>query len=454
MEMNKIAGLLVTALVLFCGCKKYLAVKSDNSLVTPTTLNDLQSLLDDALYMNYSTPSFGAVSSDDYFISDDTYQSLNPLKQHVYRWSPYEYRYPSDWGDAYQAVYSANLCLERVALITPSLNETAQWNEVKGAALLYRSWYFAELSWLFSKAWDAAAAASDPGIVLRYGTDFNVPSVRSTVKDCYDRIIADTREAVLYLPDYPQQLTRPSKGAAYGLLSRVYLSMRLYDSAGYYASLALELTSSLMDYNDPAAVDVNADNPFAKFNAETVFYTTMIYTPLEMYHPVYGNALVDTVLYSSYEGNDLRRTAFFTASGNYQQFKGNYAADYRLFSGIATDELLLTRAECFARTGNVTAALEDINLLLSKRMLAGSFIPVTAGTREAVLAVILKERRKELLFRGSLRWMDIKRLNKENANISMERSVNGEHFTLPPNDKRYALQLPADVIETSGMQQN
>lgn len=81
------------------------------------------------------------------------------------------------------------------------------------------------------------------------------------------------------------------------------------------------------------------------------------------------------------------------------------------------------------------------------------FKPFTAASADDALALVLKERRKELLFRG-LRWIDIKRLNKEGAGINITRLVNGMRYTLEPGDPRFALPLPADVIDASGMPQN
>jgi starch-binding outer membrane protein, SusD/RagB family len=63
------------------------------------------------------------------------------------------------------------------------------------------------------------------------------------------------------------------------------------------------------------------------------------------------------------------------------------------------------------------------------------------------------ERRKELTMRG-LRWIDIKRLNKEGAGIVLKRLIGDKTYTLQPNDPRYALPLPADIILNTGMQQN
>jgi hypothetical protein len=90
---------------------------------------------------------------------------------------------------------------------------------------------------------------------------------------------------------------------------------------------------------------------------------------------------------------------------------------------------------------------------LSKRWKNGFFQAVTASSAADALTKILTERRKELVFRG-LRWADIKRLNLEGANISLTRKLNGQTYTLSPNHPRFALPIPDDVIQISGMPQN
>jgi len=54
----------------------------------------------------------------------------------------------------------------------------------------------------------------------------------------------------------------------------------------------------------------------------------------------------------------------------------------------------------------------------------------------------------------TLRYTDLKRLNKEGANITLTRFIKGQTYTLLPNDPRYALPIPDDVIQVSGMPQN
>jgi hypothetical protein len=115
--------------------------------------------------------------------------------------------------------------------------------------------------------------------------------------------------------------------------------------------------------------------------------------------------------------------------------------------------MYLIRAEANARAGKPEAALRDLNELLEKRWRTGTFIPYTTNTQNGLLELVLKERRKELLMRG-LRWMDVKRLNREGTNIVMQRKIKGNVYTLPPNDKRYAMAIPEDVITLSGIAQN
>lgn len=78
---------------------------------------------------------------------------------------------------------------------------------------------------------------------------------------------------------------------------------------------------------------------------------------------------------------------------------------------------------------------------------------MTANSHAEALNIILKERRKELLIRG-LRWSDLKRYNRGGANITLTRTVNGQTYTLSPNDLRYAVAIPEDIITLTGMPQN
>lgn len=446
---------IILCTISMAGCTKYLDKKSNTSFVVPSTLSDYQALLDNSETNNLVTPIYGESSADDYFLTDANYnvvQSAGLVPDYgAYIWQPMDYtQFPNDWSEAYNVVYKTNLCLNGLPNVERTVQNAQSWDLVKGSALFLRSYYFLHLAWTYAKAYDNNTAQTDLGIVLRTGTDYNEASVRSNVQQTYDKILVDTKEAVSLLPDIPPHVLRPSKVAAYGLLARTYLSMRIYDSAFRYAALCLSLKSDLLDFNNSSDVKITSTTPFAQFNKETIFYSEatrdFVLTARDFL------ALADTTLYKSYDTRDLRKTAFFTASGGYYQFNGSYSGSGQLFSGIATDEMLLTRAECYARAGDVNNALKDLNQLLIKRYQTGFFVPVTAATAADAVIIILNERRKELL-RRTVRWMDVKRINKEGAGITLKRVVNGAAYTLPPNDNRYALPLPKDVVN-QGIQQN
>lgn len=448
--ISKILALLII-LISVASCKKFLDKKSDTTLVSPVSLSDLQGVLDDFSTMNSATPSFGEASADDYFLLLTTYNSQAILNQKAYTWTVDNYNFPNDWASCYNAVYNANLCLEQIESVLKTEQNKDQWNNIKGSAKFFRAFYFLNLAGVFTKNFDPVNSDTDLGIVLRLGSNFNDVSNRSTVSQTYSQIIADFKEANLLLPDHPLQPSRPSKAASFALLARTFLNMGYYDSAYKYSSLSLQIKNTLIDFNDANDIDPTSTAPIKPFNKEILFYATMS-NGFSVKSP--GTALIDSILYSTYANNDQRKNIFFRNSGQYKRFKGSYASSSTtLFSGIAVDEVLLIRAECHARAGRITEAMNDLNSLLIKRWATGTFIPFTANTQTQALNIILLERRKELLMRG-IRWTDIKRLNKDGANITPLRKVGSASFVLAPNANKYALPLPTDIISLTGMIQN
>lgn len=427
-------------------CKKQLDAKPDKHLQTPSTLADLQALLDYSTNM-YVEPAADESATDNYYVTDASYNAFTiPGYRSIYTWEKGGlFEGPnSDWGIAYRKVYYCNTVLEVLPLIVQK--DIAEWKNIKGQALFKRAKTFWHIVNTWSLAYDSSTAATNLGIPLRLNTYFEETSVRSSVKKSFEQIIIDLEQAVQLLPVIPLHPIRPSKPAAYAMLSRVYLSMRQYNNAKLYADSALALFGSLLDYNTVNAVPAF---PFANPNAETILVSVSSNSLLSP-----SNAKIDSLLFSMYEPNDLRKNLFFKSLGNNQySYRGSYSNSNGLFSGLSTSELYLTRAECYARVGNIPEALADLNALLIKRYKSGLFIPVTAGSAQDALSKILVERRKELLMRFT-RWMDIKRLNKEGAGIILKRFILGQTYLLPPDDLRYAMALPEDIIAISGMPQN
>ena len=444
---KKFIGILLIFVISLFGCKKFLDEKPDKKLVVPQSLADLQAILDYYPDM-FPDPGSDEVSADNYYLTQADYDALlSEGQKRIYTWENDKIfdSYTNDWSIAYKKIFFVNTVLDGLNNIT-QIDNVAEYNNIKGQALFIRSKTFLQVVITWALAYDAASANNNLGIPLPLKADFTIPAFRSTVQETYERIITDLKISIPLLPPKGIHVSRASRAAAYGMLARTFFAMRDYSSAGLYADSCLQIHNALLDYN---SISSSALYPFPQFNAETIFYSTTGQRQLGD-----SRAKVDSLLYQSYQGNDLRKILFFRNNGNGSfAFKGNYTGSSSLFYGIATDEILLMRAESFARQGNKNAALADLNTLLVKRWKTGTFLPVTATDANEALSKILAERRKQLLMRG-VRWMDIKRLNKEGYGIIPKRFINSTLYTLPANDLRYALPLPEDVIALSGMPQN
>jgi hypothetical protein len=238
--------------------------------------------------------------------------------------------------------------------------------------------------------------------------------------------------------------------AAYALLSRISLLMGDYEHGALFADSCLRLSSVLLDYNK---ISNTSAIPFTQFNDE-VLYDCRTAVPAILSQT---RAKIDQVLYSTYANDDLRKVIFFKKNtDNTYAFKGNYTglSTAVMFSGLALDEVLLTRAECAVRIGNLSDGSTALNTLLSKRFKAGKYVPYNFIDPNDALKIVLEERRKELLFRN-LRWGDLKRLNLESSTaITLTRKVNQVNYMLKPNDLRYILPIDRTVILLSGIAQN
>lgn len=450
---NFFISCLLVILISLIGCKQeWLDIKADKALVVPSTLSDFQGLLDNTpMFQLY--PSLGEDAADEHYVTDATYQSV-PISglyfRDAYTWSKTSSHLKvSDWNDTYTKILIDNVVIDGLNKMKPSPIELQQWNDIKGQALFHRARSFFELAQTYAPTFDASTAEQDLGIVLRLSSDITILSKRSTVKATYDQILKDLQEAKNLLPIRPKILIRGSASAADALLARVYLSMRDYNNAFIAADNCLKQYSALLDYNDisPAA------NFMGLYNKEVLLHSDFIPKLLFGYSP----ALINQSFFDSYVNNDLRKTRFYRINGDgSKSFKGAYeSTTVQLFNGLATDEIYLSRAECYARAGQTVEAMKDLNDLMVKRWDKNVVYPtITANSPDEALIKILEERKKELVFRG-IRWMDLRRLNKDpRFAVTLKRTVLGVEYTLEPNSYKYTFPIPDDVIDQTGIQQN
>lgn len=427
-------------------CKKYLDKKSRQDLAIPSSLSDLQAVLNNS-QMNGGSPAYLEFVADNFYLTTSAWNG-SPIEDRTnYIWDKNAITPDfATWNDSYSVIYNTNFVLDLLPKIAFDKSEQSLYNDVNGTAHFWRAFMFHQLAQLFCNPF-SNSADTDPGIVLRLTSEIETPSKRSTVKETYDQIIADLKVATLNLPIISPTTMRPNKAAAYGELARVYLSIRDYTNAGLYADSCLKLYNTLLDYNTITSLPGFVNNP------EILLLSYEGQIPSAMRNS--SNCNIDTTLYKLYGTGDLRRSIFFGTNGSSRYWIGSYANNYgsfTVFDGIAVDEVYLIRAECYARDGKKDQAMADLNVLLRKRW-NGTFTDLSATDNTDALNKVLVERRKELLFRG-LRWSDLRRFNLENANIALTRHVNNTTYTLPPGDFRWVLLIPNVEVSRSGIPQN
>jgi len=452
-KQYKIKGMVYTIVFviltsILSGCSRFLDEKSDSNLATPTTLEDNQALLDRLFDILSNFASSGMASSDEFYLSEADYNALEYQgDKRLYTWQK-DYvstnqGVGNDWAYCYKAIYISNAVLHNL-----DTYHIPGAENVRGQALALRAIRYLDAAQIWCVAYNASTATSDLGLPLRLNPDMNTPSVRSSVKQTYDQTLKDLHEAVDLLPVKQVAATRPSKVTALGYLARTYLFMGDYQKALTFSLQALSLQNTLMDFNTLNPAD---SYPIKDMNVEVLLRATMrISGPVR-----FAVAKIPVNLYQSYSNNDLRKAVYFRINPNGEViFKGNYTGGSTgKITGVTIDELYLIAAESYAKTNDINNSMKMLNDLLITRWKIGTFTAFTASSKEEALSLIKEERQKELLFRG-LRWADLKRYNRDGAGIVLTRTVNGQTYMLPPNDPRYAITIPEDIIKLTGMPQN
>ena len=448
----------ILGLLLIMSCKRdWLDAKPNKSLVVPETLEDYQALLDNTTIMNYKQPGLNIISDDNSYLTSIAFQAITKQERSAYIWDDtenfYDGKSSSDWEEAYKRILYANVVLDGISTLMLNSAGRPLYNSIKGSSLFYRSLDFYNLAQQFCKPY-LTTSNSDLGLPLRTSSNVNIKIQRSTVENTYSRIIDDLKTSASLLPVKQQYLTRPSKPAAFALLSRVLLSMGHYDESRKYADSCLYLFSNLIDYS---TLNPAAPFPIGKYNDEIIYHCTIAS------YAAFKNTrlIIDPSFYQSFtaENNDLRTNIFFTTVAGNKTFKGSYFGSSTFFGGLATDEIYLNRAECLARQGKLTEALLDLNTLLKSRWKkntdgTSTYVDKIALSKDHTLNLILLERRKELCFRG-LRWTDLRRLNKETPFMTtITRSFDGTTYTLLPNSSKYIFPIDNKEILLGGILQN
>ena len=167
------------------------------------------------------------------------------------------------WFASYKIIYGANSNIESIPV-----GVDAATDHLLGENYFIRAIAHLNLCNVFATPYTYGAEKRPdmPGVVLRNSTDCSV-TVRATVGEVYEQIVADLQKAMELMKDGKRRGNAgyASYNAAAGLLTRVYLYMGEYDKC-------IELAEAMFDGNPAANLDdITTYFPNTRTSKETLW---------------------------------------------------------------------------------------------------------------------------------------------------------------------------------------
>ncbi len=423
-----------TLLLITNGCTKYLDVLP-KGVIIPGKTSDYEGVLNSVdLESGTMTPQ--------HLATDDLFNAValvpNNSNSNIYYWRGRVDELPTDipqiWAKRYDDIRALNLVTSEVLNSTGGTEQ--QKKQFYAEAQVIKAYEYYHLMVAFSPAYDPATAKSVYGVPLVTSVDPGTPlPARPDLQSFTDELIKMVKNAVPDLPATNINLTRITKNMAYGMLSRIYLYLGDYTNSLNYANLVLA---------DPAAILLNYNN----YASLTTFPRTNVNPEELMYRYSVASAFqYSTDLLGKFDvAKDLRIILFSKVASNIRTYSPGSSSIIPNY-GISYAEIYLNKAECLARSGDITNALDIVNNTIRKnRFSPSNYTPLTATTTDQAINAVLDERRRELAFKG-IRWSDMKRFDKEGRMPVITRlsSTGALLATLNPHDKNYTFQIPLMV---------
>ncbi len=338
------------------------------------------------------------------------------------------------WVNGYNTINISNNVLSALDVVNAD-----DKGRVEGEARFLRAYSYFELVRTYAQPYDAAGNNSQAGVPLVLEPTREISDkqnvTRSSVEEVYQQIIADLTAAEAILPD--ENEWRASKGAAAGLLARVYLQMGDFEKARDAADrvIGLGVNTLLGSYADLFNRDENSSEDIFAIQISNQDGINSMNTFFSI--PEFGGRDGDVEILAEhlalYDPADVRLALFF--DGNGATRSGKWNNQFGNIGLMRLAEMYLIRAECNARLGTAVgaSALDDYNVVHTR---AG----LPAAT-DVTVDDILLERRLELAHEG-FRIHDIKRLK-------------GSAGPFAYNDPKLVFPIPLREIEANpNLEQN
>lgn len=450
--INRLAGSLTIIMIMSTtSCKKFVEIAPPDNQVELSKIfaNDEAAISaatglyyrmnnNNLIISNGGVTVYAGLSSDEFYnVSPDTELDLFTTNALI----PNDGTgvYSNLWKASYQNIYHANAVLEGLAS-SINISEGLK-KQLKGEMLVGRAFHYFYLVNLFGAV---------PFITT---TNYLVNSSmsRTPIDQIYLQLIADLTEAETLLPvAYPSaERARPNKYTATALLARVYLYQQNWP-------LAMSKSGSVIA-SGMYSLEANPANTFLSGSNETIwqlkpgtnFMNTaegLEFNPYDSFTvPKY--ALTNSFL-SQFEIGDKRSQAWITsnnASGQAIFFPYKYKVG---FSSVLSEyyvilrlaEMYLIRAEANAHLNNITGSQADINTIRNRAGLSNT----TANSLPTFASALEKENRLEFFAEWGHRWLDLKRNNRIDAVLSIEKG-----FAWQSTDALYPIPVSQIKINPS-----
>ena len=452
--MKKITYIILGLLILqSCNREEFLDIKP-KGVIIPSRVSDYRLLLDQqdrAAFVpgtEILSPGFIQGYSNTNLMTDDVFATSagyigTSENQFTFADDYYEETEEDpDWQNLYGQIYVCNIVLEQVMDATDGTE--AEKLQLFAEALAHRAYAYFTLVNLYALHYDPATASNTPGVPFRLDSRLvGLEFPRQSVQAVYDLVLEDITEAIDLLPDTPELNFRPSKAGAYAFLARIYLYMGRFDEAREAADNSLMLYDTVLDYNEIPELFLGIINLPTNINDQQLVWMKGSNNPVAFLP-------VSPELGSLITANDQRRRllAPFFIFGLPDAGQVYVSGQFRAFIpvGFSVPEVILTRAECNARLGNTSLALDDLNTLRQSRLDVGTFTPLTGTDADEILGLVKTERRLELMFNG-LRLFDLKRYNVfDTEKTDIVHELNGTTFRLTANSNNWAIPIARKYI--------
>jgi len=316
------------------------------------------------------------------------------------------------WKGAYRTIYEANNFLKNLDA-NPGKVSDEQSAHYTAEAKFIRSLCYFYLVNLWAQPYKFTAGASHPGVPLiltvaddPFAASNQVP--RNTVAEVYNQMEADLLDAEQKLA-YPtadahtfSDVARASKGAAQGLLMRLYLYKGDYQKALDYANklitsgkyaLNTEPETAFRTFTTNESIFSVAQN--GADNPNTNFSLGQHYSPTNR-----ADIAISADYVNLMSATDKRRTQLTTTyaprPGTFWTTKYTGVTDW--VPVVRYSEVLLTKAEALANLSTTVDA--NAVALVNEVRARSAATPVAPLTKQALIDAILLERRIELAFEG------------------------------------------------------